>query len=97
MPQIDGPLSAHHSLSFSTNFGWFRPISDGANLIRLDWNQTGWTDPDHPDDVSRETKNQLIAYMAGQLYQFTIPIAAQHTSPTGKYWLTAMAKIPMAQ
>jgi len=94
MPQIDGPLSAHHSLSFATKFGWFRPISDGANLIRLDWNQTGWTDPDHPDDVSRETKNQLVAYMAGQLRQFTVPIAPQHTSPTGKHWLTTMAKIP---
>ena len=36
MPQIDGPLIAHHSLSFATKFGWFRPISDGTNLIRLD-------------------------------------------------------------
>jgi methylated-DNA-[protein]-cysteine S-methyltransferase len=94
MPQIDGPLSEHHSLSFATKFGWFRPISDGANLIRLDWNQTGWTDPDDPDDVSRETKNQLVAYMAGQLRHFTVPTAPEHISPTGYHWLAAMAQIP---
>ena len=45
-------------LSCQTPVGWLRAISDGSHLIYLDWNQIGWTDPDRPDHVSRETITQ---------------------------------------
>ena len=63
MPQITGHLETLYFTSLKTDFGWIRPISDGQNLIRLDWNQTGWDDLDHPDNVSRETKSQLEAFL----------------------------------
>ena len=53
--------------SCQTPIGWIRDISDGAHLIHLGWNQVGWKDPYHPDDVSRETINQLTAYFARRL------------------------------
>ena len=59
MPQITRNPETHFFTSFKTNFGWVRPISDSQNLIRLDWNQTGWDDSDHPDNVSHETKQAL--------------------------------------
>ena len=96
MPQIDGPLNEYYSLAFATKFGWFRPISDGTNLIRLDWNQTGWTEPDHPDDVSRETQIQLEAYFAGKLRHFDIPLAPVGKSQAGLCWLETMKQIPYA-
>lgn len=71
-----------------------RPISDGKNLIRLDWNQTGWREPNCPDHVSRETKSQLQAFLTGRLYEFTLPLAPAGKSAAGQYWLNVMAKIP---
>ena len=60
-------------LSCQTPVGWLRAISDGSHLIHLNWNQIGWTDPDRPDYVSRETITQLISYFASQRTSFTIP------------------------
>lgn len=48
-----------------TSVGQLRAISDSDKLTHLDWGQIGWKDPDCPNDVSRETINQLIAYLAG--------------------------------
>ena len=80
--------------SFETDFGWMRPISDGSNLIRLDWNQTGWNKTDRPDSVSRETKSQLTAFFFGNLRQFSLPLSPIVKTAAGQLWLTAMAKIP---
>ena len=57
-----------------TSLDWIRAISDGQHLIHLDWNQTGWTDHDRPDDVSRETITQLTAYLQGGLRCFDLPL-----------------------
>ena len=94
MPQITEHLETIYFTSFKTDFGWIRPISNGESLIRLDWNQTGWNDSDHPDNVSRETKSQLEAFFAGRLHQFSLPLAPAGKSAAGKKWLTVMASIP---
>jgi hypothetical protein len=94
MPQITGHLETLYFTSLKTDFGWIRPISNGQNLIRLDWNQTGWDDLDHPDNVSRETKSQLEAFFAGHLHQFNLPLAPVGKSAAGKQWLEVMARIP---
>ena len=94
MPQITEHLETLYFSSFKTDFGWIRPISDGQSLIRLDWNQTGWDDSDHPDNVSRETKSQLEAFFAGHLHQFNLPLAPASKNAAGKKWLDVMACIP---
>ena len=94
MPKITGQLETLYFTSLKTDFGWIRPISNGQNLIRLDWNQTGWDDLDHPDNVSRETKSQLDAFFAGNLHQFNLPLAPAGKSAAGKHWLKVMAQIP---
>ena len=67
-------------LSCQTLVGWFRAISDGSHLLHLDWNQIGWSDPDRPNHVSRETITQLMAYFAGQRTSFTIPLRPANIS-----------------
>ena len=94
MPQITGYLETLYFTTLKTGFGWFRPISDGESLIWLDWNQTGWDDLDHPDNVSRETESQLDAFFAGTLHQFNLPLAPAGKSAVGKHWLEVMAQIP---
>ena len=94
MPQITGHLETLYCTSLKTEFGWIRPVSNGRSLIRLDWNQTGWDDSDQPDNVSRETKNQLEAFFAGRLHQFSLPLAPACKSAAGKKWLEMMAQIP---
>ena len=94
MPQITGHLETLYFTILKTDFGWIRPVSNGHSLIRLDWNQTGWDDLDHPDNVSRETKIQLEAFFAGNLHQFNLPLAPAGKSATGKRWLEVMARIP---
>jgi methylated-DNA-[protein]-cysteine S-methyltransferase len=94
MPQITGNLETYYFTSLQTDFGWIRPISNGQSLIRLSWNQTGWNEKDHPDNVSRETKSQLEAFFAGNLRQFNLPLAPVGKSANGKRWLEAMARIP---
>ena len=87
-------LNQFYMVSFKTDFGWMRPISDGRNLVRLDWNQTGWRELDHPDHVSRETKSQLQAYLNGHLQKFTLPLAPAGKNTTGQYWLNVLAEVP---
>ena len=94
MPQVTGNLETYYFTSLQTDFGWFRPISNGQSLIQLGWNQIGWNETDHPDNVSRETKSQLEAFFAGYLHQFNLPLAPAGKSATGKRWLEAMARIP---
>ena len=94
MPQLTEYLETLYFTSFKTDFGWLRPISNGQSLILLDWNQTGWDDSDHPDNVSRETKSQLEAFFAGHLHQFNLPLAPVGKSATSEHWLKVMAQIP---
>ena len=68
------------NLSCQTPVGWLRAISDGSHLIHLDWNQIGWSDPDRPNHVSRETITKLMAYFAGQRNNFTIPLCPANIS-----------------
>ena len=77
-----------------TPLGWMRAISDGQHLIYLDWNQTGWTDHDQPDDVSRETIAQLTAYFHGDLRNFDLPLLPAGTSRPRRLSLDVMATIP---
>ncbi|MDB4852867.1 methylated-DNA--[protein]-cysteine S-methyltransferase [Alphaproteobacteria bacterium] len=76
-----------------TSLGWIRAISDGQHLVYLDWNQTGWTDHDQPDDVSRETITQLTAYFKGDLRRFDLPLLPAGASQSRRRWLDVMAKI----
>lgn len=94
MPRVNGLLDQLYTSSLKTDLGWMRAISDGDNVIRLDWNQNGWQELDHPDHVSRETTFQLRAFLSGQLHQFDLPLAPTGKSTTGRYWLDVMAKIP---
>ena len=77
-----------------TSLGWIRAISDGQHLIYLDWNQTGWTDHDQPDDVSRETITQLTAYFQGHLRSFDLPLLPAGMNQSRRRWLDVMATIP---
>tara|TARA_B100000963_G_C22403001_1_gene569729 strand:- start:74 stop:574 length:501 start_codon:yes stop_codon:yes gene_type:complete len=81
-------------VTIDTPLGYMRPVSDGAYLVRLDWDQSRFSTPDNPDDVSRETSDQLIAYLGGSLKSFRLPIRAVGKSVVGQAWLEAMARIP---
>ena len=84
-------------LSFKTDFGWMRAVSNGDALIRLDWDQRKWSDPDNPDNVSRETYRQLSAFLKGALYHFTIPLAPEGKTIAGQRWLHIMSRIPYGE
>ena len=80
--------------SIYTKFGHMRAVSDGDSLIRLDWDQSPFPEPDRPNDVSRETCHQLTAYIAGERRSFQLPLKAEDKSPIARFWLTSMARIP---
>ena len=77
-----------------SKFGYMRAVSNGLHLIRLDWSQQRFAQLDNPDDVSRETCEQLAAYLAGGRQAFDLPLLAAGKSETGRFWLAAMARIP---
>ncbi|MEC8551693.1 MAG: hypothetical protein VXY93_14450, partial [Pseudomonadota bacterium] len=81
-------------VTIETPLGYMRPVSDGTCLIRLDWDQSRFSAPDNPDDVSRETSDQLFAYLGGTLKDFRLPVRAEGKSAAGHAWLEAMARIP---
>ena len=81
-------------VTIDTPLGYMRPVSDGTCLIRLDWDQSRFSAPDNPDDVSRETSDQLIAYLSGSLKDFRLPVRAEGRSAAGHAWLGAIAHIP---
>lgn len=90
-------MDTQFHITFATEYGWMRPVSDGQHLIRLDWDQQKWDTPDNPDNVSRETMAQLIAYLDGKLTQFDVPMRAEGKSDAGNRWLSVMATIPYGQ
>ena len=85
---------ARVSQRMHTSLGWIRAISDGQHLIYLDWNQTGWTGHDQPDDVSRETIIQLTAYFHSDLRSLDLPLLPAGMSQSRRRWLYVLATIP---
>ena len=81
-------------VTINTPLGYMRPVSNGTYLIRLDWDQSRFSATDNPDDVSRETSDQLIAYLGGTLKVFRLPVRAEGKSAIGPAWLEAMTRIP---
>lgn len=86
-------------ITFHTPLGWMRPISDGTSLIRLDWQQSPWRNEydgaqEPIDHVSRETKQQILDYLAGTRTSFDLPLAPEGKSKSGCDWLSIMAQIP---
>ena len=77
---------ARFSQRMQTSLGWIRAISDGQHLIYLDWNQTGWTGHDQPDDVSRETIIQLTAYFHSDLRSLDLPLLPAGMSQSRRRW-----------
>ncbi|MFL2844751.1 MAG: methylated-DNA--[protein]-cysteine S-methyltransferase [Candidatus Puniceispirillaceae bacterium] len=92
--QIIKDASIIYTMHCQTSVGWFRAVSDGNYLIRLDWNQAGWAQHDPPDDVSRETIIQLKAYFHGKLQYFNLPLLPSGVSQIQRHWLDTMANIP---
>ena len=62
-------------------------------MVRLDWSRIGWNSPERPDDVSRETINQLTPYFAGRPTAFTILLRLTEVSQARHQWLDLMANI----
>ena len=83
-PMTDTPMTGAYCATCHTALGHMRAISDGDHLIRLDWDQQGFAAPDTPDDVSRETCRQLVAYLAGDLLAFDLPLRAEGKSDTAR-------------
>ena len=81
-------------VTIETPLSYMRPVSDGACLIRLDWDQSRFSAPDNPDDVSRETSDQLITYLGGTLKDFRLPVRAEGKLAADHAWLEVMARIP---
>ena len=95
MPQITGHLETLYFTSLKTDFGWIRPISNGQNLIRLDWNQTGWDDLAIIRTMFHvKQKASLKLFLPAHLHQFNLPLAPVGKSAAGKQWLEVMARIP---
>ncbi len=69
-------------------------MSNGTDLIRLDWNQSRCEKSDRPDDVSRETISQLVEYFNGDRLDFDLPINPEGKSETALHWLNVMKQIP---
>ena len=89
MQRIIRLLDQFYISNLQTDFGWFRPISDGTSLIRLDWNQRCWEEPDRPDYVSRE---QLVLASIGSMlclkFHMPLPSLTQNSPP----WLASPAR-----
>ena len=83
--------------TFPTRLGYMRAVSDEAGLIRLDWEQTPFPDNNHDNDVSRETSQQVLAYLSGELQDFTLPLSPKAASPKLRDWLTHIVAIPYGE
>ena len=81
-------------VTIDTPLGYTRQVSHGSCLIQLDWDELRFSTSDNPDDVSRETSDQLIAYLSESLKDFRLPVRAEGRSAAGHAWLEAIAHIP---
>ncbi len=87
-------MRSHSRTTFHFPLGWIRAVSDGKSLIRLDWDQSGWDEPDKPDYVSRETISQLKDYFSGKRIRFDLPVDPEGKSRVACHWLNIMMQIP---
>ena len=87
-------MTTPFQMTFHSPLGWIRAVSDGTALIRLDWDQSRWDEPDRPDDVSRETISKLKEYFNGDRMHFDLPINPKGKSETARLWLNVMIQIP---
>ena len=87
-------MTTPFQMTFHSPLGWIRAVSDGTALIRLDWEQSRWDEPDRPDDVSRETISQLREYFTGDRLGFDLPLSPERRSETARHWLNVMMQIP---
>jgi len=87
-------MTTPFQMTFHSPLGWIRAVSDGTALIRLDWDQSRWDEPDRPDDVSRETISQLREYFTGDRLGFDLPLSPERRSETARHWLNVMMQIP---
>ena len=87
-------MTTPFQMTFHSPLGWIRAVSNGTALIRLDWDQSRWDEPDRPDDVSRETISQLREYFTGDRLGFDLPLSPERRSETARHWLNVMMQIP---
>jgi len=80
-----------------TELGYMRACTSENGLYRLDWQQTPFTDPDQDNIVSRETIDQLQAYLAGALKFFSVPIDLSGYSPALQNWLNILCSVNYGQ
>ena len=85
-------ISKHHNhfhhLKCRKPVGWLGTISNGGHLIHLGWSQISWKGPDLPNDVSRETINELATYFARGMITLTISSRLARYSQTHhrRFW-----------
>ena len=83
-----------------TPLGHMSAICDRLGLCRLDWTQSSLEDIDlsAPDnDVSRETINQLSAYLSGKSHSFDLPLSDKAGSVALLKWMAVIASVPYGQ
>ena len=81
--------------TLSTPLGFMRPVSTGTAIMRLDWQQHPFSDADRPDHVSRETCDELNAYLNGENLHFSTPLDLSAQSIKLRQWLSVMQQIPI--
>jgi len=88
-----------YSSILHTPLGYMRAMTNDQAVYKLDWQQTPFIlHPDAPaarqNDVSRETINQLDAYLNGRLEKFTVPIDLSSLSASLQRWLEILTTVP---
>ena len=89
-----------------TPIGWMRFHATSAGVTQLDWQITPFEAPFELSntvsdikaaDVSRETSEEMSAYLAGKLQQFTVPLDLSAQSRSFQKWLHALCQIPYGE
>ena len=83
--------------SITTQLGYMRACASAQGLFALDWQQIPFSTPDHDNDVSRETINQLTLYLEGKLKRFSVPLDLSGHTEAFRKWLQVMNAIPYGQ
>ena len=83
--------------TLSTPLGFMRPVSTGTAILRLDWQQHPFSDADRPENVSRETCDELDAYLKGENLHFSTPLDLNAQSEKLQQWLVVMQQIPVGE
>ena len=86
-----------------TPIGWMRFHATSTGVTQLDWQMSPFEAPFELSDsvadikaadVSRETSEEMSAYLAGKLKQFTVPLDLSAQSRSFQKWLHALCQIP---